>query len=801
MILAAGALFSASAQPVSEGSSSTTIAPHKALVDQYCVACHNQTARTGGLALDAISTETVAANSETWERVVRQLRVRYMPPVGLPRPDEETYDAVVASLSSQLDTAAAENPNPGRPDAFRRLNRTEYKNAIRDLLALDVDVSALLPSDETSHGFDNITVADLSPTLLERYLSAAQKISRLAVGSEIKTPAGDVFMAPPDLTQESRDAALPFGTRGGIAVDHDFPLDAEYEIQIRLARDRDSHIEGLNDAHKLDLMLDGKSLKTFSLEAIPRDVTDHYAIDEHLRIRVPVKAGPHQVTATFFKKTSALLETERQPYHVHFNMDRHPRIQPAVYTITVLGPYDPTGPGDTPSRRRIFVCQPEQPSQEADCAKRILSTLMRRAYRRPVTDAHLEMPFKAYEETRADGAGFNAGIELALRAVLVNPNFLFRVERDPAGVKSHSAYRLSDLELASRLSFFLWSSIPDDELLDAAVRGELKDPAGLERQVRRMLADERSSALVTNFADQWLYLRNMAFMVPDPREFPDFDDNLRQAFRRETELFFESIIREDRSLVDMLSADYTFLNERLAKHYGIPDVYGSRFRRVSFEEDSVRGGLLSQGSILMVTSYATRTSPVVRGSWILRNILGTPPPPPPPVVPELKESKELAKSMSMRERLSEHRSNPACASCHRLMDPIGFSLENYDAVGRWRTEEGGVPIDASGNLPDGTSFEGISGLRKALLARPELFVTAATEKLLIYALGRGLDSRYDRAGGHAGEDHPTIGLYLCADGLEPGAVDPNGNGQAEPSFAHAAFPESVPGPSYGDLKP
>lgn len=736
MILAAGVtgvLFSASAQ---------SVAPHKALVDQYCAACHSQTARTAGLALDSISTEAVAANPEVWERVVRQLRVRYMPPIGLPRPDEATYDAVAASLSGELDKAAAAHPDPGRPDTFRRLNRTEYKNAIRDLLALDVDVSALLPSDETSHGFDNITVADLSPTLLERYLSAAQKISRLAVGSEIESPSGDVFMAPPDLTQESRDAALPFGTRGGMAVDYEFPLDAEYEFQIRLARDRDSHVEGLNDSHKLDLMLDGKSIKIFELEPIPPDVTDHYAVDQDLRIRVPVEAGLHRVTATFFKKTSALLETERQPYHVHFNMDRHPRIQPAVYTVTVLGPYDPQGPGDTPSRRRIFVCQPQQHSKEADCAKRILSTLMRRAYRRPITDADLETPFRSYEETRAEGADFNVGIELALRSVLVNPNFLFRVERDPAGVKPRSAYNLNNLELASRLSFFLWSSIPDDELLDAAVRGELRDPAELERQVRRMLADERASALVTNFADQWLYLRNMAFMVPDPREFPDFDDNLRQAFRRETELFFESIIREDRSLVDMLSADYSFLNERLAKHYGVPGVYGSRFRRVSFEEGSVRGGLLSQGSILMVTSYATRTSPVVRGAWILRNILGTPPPPPPPVVPELKESKDLGKAMSMRERLSEHRSNPACASCHRLMDPIGFSLENYDAVGRWRTEEGGVPIDASGMLPNGTSFEGVSGLRKALLARPELFVTAVTEKLLIYALGRGLE-HYD----------------------------------------------------------
>jgi len=659
-----------------------------------------------------------------------------MPPPGLPRPDEQTYDAVVAALESDLDRAAATHLDPGRIDTFRRLNRTEYRNAIRDLLAIDIDVSSLLPSGETSHGFDNITVGELSPTLLERYLSAAGKISRLAVGSDIRSPGGDVFKLPPDLTQETRVEALPFGTRGGMAVNYDFPLDAEYEIQVRLRRDRDSHVEGLNDDHKLDVMLDGTPVETFALKAIPSDLEDHYGIDKDLRVRFPVKAGPHVVAATFFKKTSALLETERQPYNVHFNMDRHPRIQPAVYTISVLGPYEPQGPGDTPSRRRLFICQPGQVSEEESCAKRILSTLMRRAYRRPIDESDLRTILQRYADARTDG-GFESGIEMALRAVLVNPNFLFRVERDPDNVEPQDVYRISDLELASRLSFFLWSSIPDDELLELAIQGDLKNSTVLDQQVRRMLADPRSHALVTSFAEQWLFLRNLEFAVPDPRLFPDFDENLRQGFRRETELFFDSIVRQDRSLLDMLGADYTFLNERLARHYGISGVYGSRFRRVSFDEDSVRGGLLSQGSILTVTSYATRTSPVVRGKWILSNIFGVPPPPPPPVVPELKEAKVAGKALSMRERLAEHRDNPACAGCHRLMDPLGFALENYDAVGRWRGGEADTPIDASGSLPDGTTFEGAAGLKDALLSRPDLFVTATTEKLLTLPWGVG----------------------------------------------------------------
>jgi hypothetical protein len=468
----------------------------------------------------------------------------------------------------------------------------------------------------------------------------------------------------------------------------------------------------------------------------------HETFDKFLNVRIPVKAGPHALGAAFLKKPSALLTTERQPYQAHFNMDRHPRIQPALYSISVVGPYEAKGPGNTPTRSRIFVCQPANASEEDACAKRILSTLLKRAYRRPVTDKDVQVPLKFFKDGKA-GGGFDAGIEMALQALLVSPEFLFRVERDPANIAPNTAYRLTDVELASRLSFFLWSSIPDDELLDLAIAGKLKEPAVLEKQVRRMLADTRSEALVNSFADQWLYLRNLASITPDPRVFPDFDDNLRQSLRRETELFFDSVMREDRSVMDLLKANYTFVNERLAKHYGIPNVYGSQFRRISFAADDVRGGLLSQGSILTVTSYPDRTSPVIRGKWILTNILGTPPPPPPPNVPPLKDNAANGgKILSMRERMAQHRANPPCSGCHKLMDPVGFSLENFDAVGRWRTGEGGTPIDASGSLPDGGNFAGEAGLKQALLSHPELFVTTTTEKLLTYALGRGLES-YD----------------------------------------------------------
>jgi hypothetical protein len=712
----------------------------RAVVDRYCLGCHNERLKKGGVVLTAKSAKTPAENSEVWEKVVRKLSHRQMPPQGLPRPDEGTYEAVVSRVETELDQEAGAHPNPGRTGTFRRLNRVEYRNAIRDLLALDVDVSSLLPHDETSHGFDNVTVGNLSPTLLERYLTAAQKISRLAVGSPVRSLGGDTIMIPPDLTQEGRFDGLPFGSRGGAVVPYTFPVNGTYEIQIRLSRDRNEHVEGLNDPHQLELTIDGTRVGSFLLKPVPKG-GDHELVDKDLNARVPLTAGPHKIAVTFRKKTSALIETERQPYLAHFNADRHPRMQPALYSVAVIGPYDASGPGDSPSRRRIFVCHPSDQAQEAGCAKRIISTLMRRAYRRPVTDADLQVPLKFYQQARAEG-GFDTGIEMALRALLVNPQFLFRIEKDPPNAAPKSVWHISDPELASRLSFFLWSSIPDDELLDAASRGKLKEPAELERQVRRMLADERAEMLVTNFAEQWLYLRNLESASPDPRLFPDFDDNLRQGFRRETELFLDSILREDRNVLDLLRADYTFLNERLAKHYGIPNVYGSRFRRVSLAEDSHRGGLLSQGSVLTVTSYANRTSPVIRGKWILANILGTPPAPPPPGLPPLKTTSASGKVLTMREQVAQHRASPACASCHNLMDPVGFALENFDAVGRWRSKDEGMPVDASGKLPDGTAFSGASELQRALLSRPELFVSTLTEKLLTYSLGRGVES-YD----------------------------------------------------------
>lgn len=716
--------------------------PDRVTVTRYCLGCHNAKLKSAGLALDAISAQPVPAHADAWEKVIKRLRTRSMPPIGAPRPDEDTYNRITVGLEAALDQAASAKRNPGRTDTFRRLNRTEYRNVIRDLLAVDVDMSSLLPADEESFGFDNITVGDLSPTLLERYLNAAQKISRLAVGGPVKAPGGITINIPPDLTQEEHFDQLPFGTRGGVTVPHTFPLDGEYEFVLRLARDRNEHVEGLKGEHEVELLLDGERVQVFTVKQ-PREVRDHSTADRHLHVRVPVKGGPHTIAATFLRKRAALPETERQPYQAHFNMDRHPRIQPAVYSVTINGPFDPKGPGETPSRKRIFVCRPAGVAQEAECAQRIVMTLARRAYRRPVAAADIAAPMRFYRGARKTG-DFENGVEMALRAVLVSPEFLFRVEQDPAQATPGSAYRISDLELASRLSFFLWSSIPDDELLDAAAAGKLRDAAVLQGQVNRMLADARSKAMVDNFAGQWLYLRNLASITPDMRVFPGFDDNLRRAFRQETELFFESIIREDRSALDLLRANYTFLNERLARHYGIPNITGSRFRRVEFPESStpperMRGGLLRHGAILMVTSYATRTSPVLRGKWILSNLLGVPPPPPPNVVPALRENTGTGRSIPFRERMAEHRANPACSGCHQLMDPMGFSLENYDAVGRWRTAEGGTPIDAGGALLDGSRFEGVAGLQKALLSKPEPFLTTFTEKLLTYALGRGAD--------------------------------------------------------------
>ena len=708
-------------------------------VHQYCLACHSDQAKTGGLTLQAYLEEPVTDHAATWEKVVRRLRARQMPPAGAPRPEEGDYAAIVSSLESELDQAARSAPNPGRTDTFRRLTRTEYHNVIRDLLDLEVDVAGLLPADESSHGFDNITVGDLSPTLLERYISAAQKVSRLAVGRAGRSPGGDTIRVAPDLTQEEHIEGLPIGTRGGAVVAYTFPVDAEYEIQIRLARDRNEQMEGLTEPHDVELLLDGKPIRTFVVKP-PRDLSRHATADLHLRARIPVAAGPHRV-AVAFPKTDAIAGERAPTYQAHFNYYRHPRLQPAVYAGSILGPYAVEGPGDTPSRRRLFVCRPEAAEEQEACARTILEGLLRRAYRRPVSADDLERPLALYRDI-AEEEGFEAGVEMALSAVLVSPELLFRVERDPAGVQPGQAYPVSDLELASRLSFFLWSSMPDDALLTDAETGRLREPGILEGHVRRMLADERSRSLVTNFAAQWLYLRNLDSITPDMRRFPDFDDNLRQAFRRETELFFENVLRQDRGILELLDADYTYLNERLAKHYGIPNIYGSRFRRVELTPECKRGGLLRQGSVLTVTSYATRTSPVIRGKWILDNVLGIPPPPPPPNVPALEEDGIAVRGLSVRERLAEHRKNPACFGCHNLMDPVGFMLETYDAVGRWRTSEEGKPIDASGGLPDGTELDGVEDMLAALRARPEMFAGTLTEKLLTYALGRGVE-HYD----------------------------------------------------------
>ena len=714
-------------------------ASSRRLLDRYCVACHNDRLETAGLSLQEIDTLHVAEGAATWEKVIRKLRTGTMPPSNRPQPSAGARRAALEWLETSLDAASEANPNPGRTETLRRLNRTEYQNAIRDLLALDVDASALLLPDESGHGFDNVTVGNLSPALLDRYISAARRISRLAVGARQESVESAVIRVPPDTTQEAHVRGLPIGTRGGVLVTHTFPQDGLYDVQVLLARNRSGNVGGLRDPrpHELQFLLDRTPVASFTI-ARPAD-RDDTLLDRDLKARVPVTAGPHQLGVTFARDGDSLPETERQPLQSHFNETRHPRQTPAVYQVTVTGPYAPQGAGDTPSRGRIFVCRPDGPGGEEGCAREILSTLMRRAYRRPVSAGDLAGPLAFWREGRAAG-GFDHGVEQALAAVLVNPEFLFRVERDPRDAAG--AYRVSDLELASRLSFFLWSSIPDDELLDAAVRGELSRPAELERQTRRMLADPRSYNLASNFAGQWLQLRNLASVSPNPRLFPDFDDNLRRALREETERFFDSVLREGRGVADLLDADYTFLNERLAKHYGIPDVYGTRFRRVRLDPGSRRGGLLRHGSILSVTSYATRTSPVIRGVWVLSNVFGAPPPPPLPNVPALEEN-EVVANLPMRERLAAHRGNPVCANCHRTIDPVGFALENFDAVGRWRDHEGdAASIDVSGGLPLVGEFDGVDGLEAGLLSRPDLFAGTIAEKLLTFALGRGVE-HYD----------------------------------------------------------
>ncbi len=736
-----------SAQPSSPIGAVSAASSQRQTLDRYCVTCHNQRLVTAGLKLDDADVANPGAGAEIWEKVVRKLRTGIMPPPNMPQPSMDDRVALLSWLETSLDKAAAAKPNPGRTETLRRLNRTEYQNAIRDLLAVDIDAASLLPADESGHGFDNVTVGDLPPALLDRYISAAQKISALAIGSTQTSLQSDIIRVPPDATQEGHVEGLPVGTRGGVVFPYTFVQNGEYDLQIYLARGYSGDVDGLKDPqpHEIKVLLDRTPIGEFTVQR-PENGDDSL-IDKNLKIRVPVTAGPHQVGVTFVKNSSSLLETGRQPLQSRFNERRHPRVTPAISQVSVTGPYAPQGADDTPSRHRIFVCRPAfakgsgeagpSTSEETACARRILSALIRRAYRRPISEADLERPMAFYREGKSE-RDFEAGIGKALTAVLVNPEFLFRVEADPAKTPAGAAYRISDLELASRLSFFLWSSVPDDALLDAAIRGELRRPEVLERHVRRMLADPRSYNLASNFAGQWLRLRNVTSVDPNVRLYPDFDDNLRQAFRTETELFVDSVVREDRSVLDLLRADYTFLNERLAKHYGIPNVYGSRFRRVELGPDSRRGGLLRQGSVLAVTSYATRTSPVIRGVWVLSNIVGAPPPPPRPNVPALDGN--VPANRPVRERMAAHRASPVCASCHRTIDPVGFALENFDAVGRWRDNEGDSgPIDVSGTLPGTGDIKGVSGLEDALLQRPDLFATTLTEKLLTFALGRGVE--------------------------------------------------------------
>ena len=726
------------------------------VLDTYCVACHNERLRTADLLLDRADTHRIAAGAEVWEKAIRKLRGGLMPPAGRRRPDAVTVDRVVATLEGAIDRAAAADPDPGRR-TLHRLNRTEYGNAIRDLLALEIDVTSVLPPDDSSFGFDNIAeVLNVSPYMLERYLSAALRISRAAVGDTSIAPTASTYSVAPDLSQDYHVNGLPFGTRGGTVIRHTFPVDGEYDIRVRLARTTWGTVRGLALVQPVDVRLDGVLVERLEAGGIGRyfgqDVRGH-DLDSHLVVRLPVTAGPHEITVTFPKRSHAQRETGgiefrpgsrpllRKPYIASNVSYGSVSGLPQVHRVFVEGPYRATGAGDAPSRRRIFVCRPATAAEEAPCAEEIVGALARRAYRRPPTEAEVRELLAHYETARRT-AGFESGIQMALRALLVQPEFLFRIEEGLPGSAAGIARPVSDLELASRLSFFLWSSIPDEELLALAEAGRLREPAVLEQQARRMLADPRAEELVSNFAAQWLYTRNMGATYPNGALYPDYDDNLRQSMRRETELLFDSILREDRSVIDLLTANYTFVNERLARHYGIEGVYGSRFRRIALADDHPRGGLLGQGSLLTVTSHATRTSPVVRGKWILENILGTPPPEPPPGVPPLQDAADLSR-LTMRERMERHRANPACAGCHNQMDPLGLALESFDAVGHLRTVRGSSaePIDVSGVMPDGTAFEGAAGLRDILVGRSDQFVQTLTEKLLTYALGRGVEYR------------------------------------------------------------
>ena len=734
---------------------SSPAASHRAFLTTHCAACHNDRLRTAGFSLSELDTSNVAASAERWEKLLHKLETGQMPPAGRPRPDPAARRALTSWLASTLDEASARNPDPGRV-GLHRLNRTEYGNAIRDVLGLTVDTKALLLPDEADEGFDNVAASlALSPAHLERYLAAARDISRLAVGDATlgAAPASVTYRVPKLLEQDARVTDdMPFGSRGGLAVRHHFPLDGEYAFKVRLRRQVYDYIIGMGYPQQLDVRIDGVRIERFTVggeaEGTPGPLTWNgeivgetewelymHAADANLQVRAPVQAGERSVTVTF---VDSPWEPEgiAQPLQVDFGRGSDEQYDgfAAVDALTIHGPYGPRGPGNTDSRRMIFTCQPKAVADEAPCARKIITTLAQRAYRRPVTASEVNTLVEFYETGRAE-RGFEGGIQAAIERMLVSFNFLFRVESDPPAAPAGRAYRIADLDLASRLSFFLWSSVPDDELRGLATRGRLSQPKVLEQQVQRMLRDPRSRALVESFGRQWLTVRKAASHLPDPNIFPEFDENLRQAFITETTMFLESQLRADRSIVDLITADYSFVNERLAEHYGIAGVSGDRFRKVTFT-DGVRGGLLGQGSILMVTSYPDRTAPVLRGVWVLENLLGMPPPPPPPNIPDLEARTEDGRLLSIREQMEVHRQNPACSVCHVRMDPLGFAMENFDAIGRWRTMSEGRPVDASDVFADGTPIDGVRGLREFVLARRENYVRAFVGKLLTYALGR-----------------------------------------------------------------
>ncbi|HEX6999103.1 MAG TPA: DUF1592 domain-containing protein [Gammaproteobacteria bacterium] len=720
-----------------------------AVFDEYCVECHNRDDFTADIAFDTMSPQSVAQKPAVFEAAVRKLRGDMMPPPGWPKPDSDTVDSLVAWLESTLDEAAADHPNPGRV-ALHRLNRTEYANAIEDLFGLEIDAASLLPKDDESDGFDNVAdVLKVSPSFLDQYIAAARHVSELAVGDPAAKPDSRVYYAEPGTNQNFHVDGMPLGTRGGMLVEHYFPADGTYEFNLGgLARAR--YEEGLEYRHRVILAIDG--VRVFEdeiggpedLEAV--DLRQAAAVEEinsrFEHIRVPVTAGPHEVAATFVARTMAESDAVLQPFvpgggEVGIIEGEESPLK--IERLEIKGPFGPSGVSETPSRRRIFDCRPQSAAEELPCAKRILARIMRQAFRRPVTAADLEIPLRFFATGRRN-ADFDRGIQSALTIVLASPEFLYRVEAVPEGLPPGSIYEVSDLELASRLSFFLWSRLPDEELLRLAEQGRLRDPAVIEQQVRRMLADPRAESLVSNFAVQWLDIRGVASIVPDPVVFPEFNPDLGNDFATELDLFLRSILLEDRSVLDLLDADHTFLNERLALHYGVPNVQGDAFRRVRLEDEN-RYGLFGKGAILMATSYPNRTAPVLRGAWILEAILGTPPAPPPPNVEAFPENEEGVQPKTVRERLEAHRKNPTCNGCHGVMDPLGFALESFDAIGAWRTfdRDAGEAIDSTGELADGTVVHGPVELREKLLEEPEQFVQTLTEKLMIFALGRGLE--------------------------------------------------------------